>query len=218
MESDSVMRNRKILSGHAVDVAPLILGAIVSTRVAGRGVSVRISEVEAYGGIAEDPGSHAHRRKTPRNTTMFGPAGHCYEYFTYGIHWMINVVTRPSGTAGAVLLRAGTVVEGIPVAQERRPTARTLNDLARGPARLASALGASGGFDGLDMLSRQSSIRLDLAEPVEATRIGTSARTGVAGAGALTPWRFFILDEQSVSPYRAATPRQREITGRPSSF
>jgi DNA-3-methyladenine glycosylase len=209
------LKDREILSGHAVDVAPLLLGAIVSTRVAGRAVSVRITEVEGYGGLAEDPGSHAYRRQTPRNTTMFGPAGHCYEYFTYGIHWMINVVTRPPGVAGAVLLRAGTVVEGIEVAQERRPTARTSNDLARGPARLAAALGATGAFDGRDMLSRRSAIRLELAEPVESSRIGTSARTGVAGAGALTPWRFFLLDEQSVSRYRAATERQRDAVGRP---
>ena len=204
---------REMLSGHAVDVAPLLLGAIVSTRVAGRVVSVRLTEVEAYGGLAEDPGSHAFRRETPRNATMFGPAGHCYEYFTYGIHWMINVVTRPLGTAGVVLLRAGVVVEGVTVAQERRPVARTLPELARGPARLAAALGATGGFDGLDMLAPRSAIRLELAEPVEVSRIGRSARTGVAGAGAVTPWRFFLLDEQSVSSYRPATPRQRRGTG-----
>lgn len=201
------VHDREVLSRHAMDVAPKLLGAVISTRVAGRTVSVRITEVEAYGGLAEDAGSHAYRRQTPRNAAMFGPAGHCYEYFTYGMHWMLNVVTRPQGTAGAVLLRAGTVVEGLSVAQERRPAARTPTDLAKGPARLAAALGATGRFDGLDMLSRRSAIRLEMADPVEHSWIGTSARTGVAGAGALMPWRYYLLNDDSVSPYRPATAR-----------
>ncbi len=167
-------------------------------------MSVRLTEVEAYGGEGEDPGSHAFRRRTPRNATMFGPSGRAYVYFTYGMHWCLNVVTGPEGTAGAVLLRGGEVVEGIEVARERRTSARTDRDLARGPARLTVALGVTGALDGVDLLDPASSLRLVLPRQ-PAAPVSVSARTGVGGAGAGTPWRFFLLGEPSVSPYRRAT-------------
>jgi hypothetical protein len=99
---------RHILHGHAADVAPRLLGATIHAGT----VVVRLTEVEAYGGVGEDPGSHAFRRLTPRNATMFGRPGVLYQYFTYGTHWMLNCVTSPEGTAGAVLLRAGRVIDG----------------------------------------------------------------------------------------------------------
>lgn len=190
-------------SAHSADVAPLLLNARLTSTVEGHRVVVRITEVEAYGGMGEDPGSHAFRRPTPRNTTMFGPAGRAYVYFTYGMHFCLNVVTGEEGIAGAVLLRAGEIVEGLDVARARRPASKD-RDLARGPARLTVALGVTGALDGISLVANRSPLRLRPADPVALELIGTSARTGVSGAGASTPWRFFLRDDPSVSPYRAA--------------
>ena len=173
-------------------------------------VSIRVTEVEAYGGLDEDPGSHAYRSRTARNASMFGPPGHAYAYFTYGMHWMLNLVTQPEGTAGAVLIRAGQLVDGLEVASARRPACAVERDLGRGPARLAAALGIDGGCDGLDLLTSGGIIALELAARPPMVVL-TSARTGVAGEGALTPWRFFLPDEPNVSPYRAAVTRGRPV-------
>ena len=191
------------LAGHAVDAAPLLLGAVITSRVGGQVVSLRLTEVEAYGGAGEDPGSHAFRRQTPRNATMFGPPGRAYVYFTYGMHWCLNVVTQGEGTAGAVLLRAGEVIEGIDVARGRRPSAATDRDLARGPARLTMALGVTGALDGVDLFGARSPLRLRLPA-VLANGVEVSPRTGVGGEGAATPWRFYLGGEPTVSPYRRA--------------
>lgn len=191
------------LSAHAAEVAPLLLGAHLTSLVDGHRVRIRITEVEAYGGVGEDPGSHAYRRLTPRNATMFGPPGRAYVYFTYGMHHCLNVVTCPAGSAGAVLVRAGEVVEGIEVARERRPGAPD-RDLARGPARLTVALGVTTALDAVSLTSTRSPLRLRPATPAGPDRVAASPRTGVAGAGAGTPWRFFLRDEPTVSPYRRA--------------
>ena len=192
---------------HATDLAPLLLGATVMSMVDGERVSIRLTEVEAYGGEGEDPGSHAFRRQTPRNATMFGPPGRAYVYFTYGMHWCLNVVTGPSGTAGAVLLRAGEVVVGPDVARRRRGPDVADRDLARGPARLTTALGVTGDLDGARLLSTRSPLRL-VMPPAPAGAFEVSARTGVGGDGAQTPWRYFLPGEPTVSPYRRAVPRR----------
>lgn len=186
-------------------MAPALLGARLTSSVDGLRVTVRITEVEAYGGVGEDPGSHAFRRLTPRNATMFGPPGRAYVYFTYGMHHCLNVVTCPEGTAGAVLIRAGEVIEGIDTARARRPGASD-RDLARGPARLTVAMGVTTGLDAVSLLSTRSLLRLRPAPERmrEAAHVGRSARTGVRGDGAGTPWRFFLRDEPTVSPYRRA--------------
>ena len=111
---------------------------LLGCRFSHGGVTVRLTEVEAYGGAA-DPGSHAFLGRSPRNEVMFGPAGRLYVYFTYGMHFCANIVTGVEGEASAVLLRAGEVVDGHDVAAQRRPGFRP-RDLARGPARLAMAL------------------------------------------------------------------------------
>lgn len=199
---------RAVCAVHAVHAAPRLLGSLITSRVAGASVTIRVTEVEAYGGLGEDPGSHAYRRRTARNATMFGPPGHAYVYFTYGMHWMLNVVTQPSGIAGAVLIRAGHVEDGVDVARARRPACARDRDLCRGPARLAAALGIDGRCDGVDLFIEGGGIELDLGHP-KAAPILTSARTGVAGEGAPTPWRFYLPGEPTVSPYRAAASRHR---------
>src|SRR5690606_1264586 len=114
-------------------------------------VSLRITEVEAYLGVGVDPGSHAYRRRGPKNDTMFGPPGHLYAYFTYGMHVCANVVCSPAGEASAVLLRAGSIIDGIEVARLRRHSSRSDVDLARGPARLTVAMGIGLADDGSDL-------------------------------------------------------------------
>ncbi len=195
--------DRGLLAGPVLEVAPRLLGA----RLSAGGVVVRLTEVEAYAGES-DPGSHAYRGRTRRTAVMFGPAGHAYVYFTYGMHWCVNVVTGPDGVASAVLLRAGEVVDGLGVARERRPGVRD-RDLCRGPARLTRTLGLDGGHDGTDLLDPTSPVRLLPGSAVEPARVRTGPRVGVAGAGAPTPWRFWVDGEPTVSPYRAAVPRRR---------
>ena len=109
-------------------------------------VSVRLTEVEAYGGVG-DPASHAARGPTPRSAVMFGPPGRAYVYFVYGMHWCLNVVCEPAGSAAAVLVRAGEVVGGLDVARARAPRLAD-RDLARGPGRLARVLGVDGSLTG----------------------------------------------------------------------
>jgi DNA-3-methyladenine glycosylase len=184
------------LAGPALEVAPRLLGA----RLTYAGVTVRITEVEAYAGAA-DPGSHAYRGLTRRNAVMFGPAGRLYCYFTYGMHVCCNVVTGPEGEASAVLLRAGEVVDGLETARARRPGS-TDRELARGPARLCRALDIELAHDGSDLGA--GPIRLELDEPV--LDVSTGPRVGLRGAPE-RPWRFWMTGERSVSAYRPAKPR-----------
>ena len=169
---------------------------------------VRLTEVEAYAGVGEDPGSHAHRGRTPRTEVMFGPPGRAYVYFTYGMHWCLNVVTGPAGRASAVLLRAGEVVDGLALARERRPAVPD-RDLCRGPARLTRALGLTGEQGGLDLLDPASPLRLVAGPPVPPALVRTGPRVGVSGAVADAPWRYWLDGEPTVSPYRRAVPRRR---------
>ena len=193
-----------LLAGPVVPAARGLLGC----RLTANGVTVRITEVEAYAGTAGDPASHAHRGRTPRNAVMFGPSGHAYVYFTYGMHWCMNVVTGPDGAASAVLLRAGEVVEGLDAARARRPAVRRDLDLARGPARLCGALGIDRSVYGADLLA-EGPVRLRPAVvPVPPTVIEAGPRVGVTGAHDV-PWRFWIAGDPTVSAYRRHVPRTR---------
>jgi len=168
-------------------------------------VAVRLTEVEAYLGEGEDPASHSHRGLRPRNAVMFGPPGHAYVYFTYGMHWCANVVCRPEGVSGGVLLRAGEVISGLPLARSRRPAARRDVDLARGPARLANAVALAGADNGRDLCDN-GELRILAGEPTDPARIRTGPRVGVA-VGAESPWRFWLADEPTVSVYRPSVRR-----------
>jgi DNA-3-methyladenine glycosylase len=201
-----------LLSAPVLEVAPALLGCVVEHRSPQGSVSLRLTEVEAYAGEA-DPGSHAYGGRTPRTEVMFGPAGRLYVYFSYGMHWCVNVVCGRAGSASAVLLRGGEVVEGLDLARARRRAARVDRDLARGPARLAQALGIDGGLDGA-LLGGPSSGRPVRLLPGDGTNgaLRSGPRVGVSGAGgdaALFPWRFWLDGEPSVSAYRPAAPRRR---------
>lgn len=187
---------RRVLEGPALEVAPRLLGGVLRHG----DVAVRLTEVEAYAG-PDDPGSHAYRGRTPRNEVMFGPPGHLYCYFTYGMHVCANAVCGPEGSASAVLLRAGEVVEGLEIARERR-SGSSDRDLARGPARLCQALGIGLDQGGVDLAS--GPVTLTLGEPVRT--VSTGPRVGLRGAPD-RPWRYWITGERSVSSYRPAKPR-----------
>lgn len=206
--------DRSLLRAPAEQVAPRLLGSLLLVDGPEGAVCVRVDEVEAYAGPGQDPGSHAHRGRTRRNATMFGPPGGLYVYFTYGMHWCANVVTHPGtdGSAGAVLLRAGEVVHGAEVARPRRAAARRDLDLARGPARLTQALAVTGDDDGTDLLDGTG--RVHLLEGPGPVEVAAGPRVGVAGEGAATPWRWWDARSGAVSAYRAAQPRPRPATAR----
>ncbi len=163
----------------------------------GHGVTVRITEVEAYGGVL-DPASHAFTR-TARSEIMYGPPWRLYVYRSYGIHHCANVVTGPTEQAAAVLVRAGAVVDGIDLARERRGPAVTDDGLARGPGNLAQALGLTLDDLGTDLLSPDG-VRLGPEVPHH-DDIRSGPRVGVSQA-ADVPWRFWFPGEPSVSAYR----------------
>ncbi len=168
------------------------------------GVTVRLTEVEAYRG-ADDAASHAFRGPTPRNAVMFGPPGHVYVYFTYGMHWCMNVVCQEEGVSAAVLLRAGRVIAGEEAALARRPGS-SVRDLARGPARLCKALGIDGVLNGADLL--RGPVSLSAGEPVPDSAVTTGPRVGVA-AEKERPWRYWVAGDPTVSVYRPAVKRVR---------
>ena len=187
--------DRDLFAQGAVDVAPLLLGGLLR-----HGDTVlRITEVEAYL-AGTDPGSHAFRRRTDRNTTMFGPPAHLYTYFSYGMHVCANIVCSPEGEASAVLLRAGEIVAGHEAARARRGPRVAVRDLARGPARLTQALGIGLHQDGADLTYEPFELTLAEAAPVAQT----GPRTGVSGPGGGTAfaWRFWIPGDRTVSAYR----------------
>lgn len=192
---------REDLAVSAVRLAPRLLGAVVTSRIGGADVAIRLTEVEAYAG-PEDPASHAYRGWTPRTAVMFGPAGHVYTYFTYGMHWCANVVCGPDGQAAAVLLRAGEVIGGEPAARRRRPAARTVRDLARGPARLATCLGLDAASNGVDLCDPASPVVLDGVAGRRPRGVRAGPRVGIAVATERL-WRFWLDGEQSVSAFRA---------------
>ena len=183
----------------SLDLAPQLLNKVLVRDEPGVGrVAARLVEVEAYRGSA-DPGSHAFRGETRRTTTMFGPPGHAYVYFTYGMHWCVNVVAAHApGDASAVLLRAAEPLDGIEVMQERRPKASRVRDLCAGPARLCQAFGITGDDDGTDFTVGALRIVDDgtppPVEPFVSTRIGLAP-----GRGDDRPWRFCVPGDPHVS-------------------
>ena len=171
---------------NPLEVAPELLNKVLEHD----GRAVRIVEVEAYCG-PDDPASHAYRGETPRTATMFGPPGHLYVYFSYGMHWCANVVAHQPGEVGAVLVRAGAPLRGVDEMQRARPAARTLADLASGPAKLCQALGIDGTFDGVDLRAADGPVTLrddgtaPPIAPVAGPRVGISVAVE-------HPWRFSV--------------------------
>ena len=215
--------SREFFDRPAHEVAPALLGCVLEHETADGLVAVELTEVEAYAGET-DPASHAYRGITGRNAVMFGPAGHAYVYFTYGMHFCVNVVCMPEGIARAVLLRAGRVTAGEPLARRRRaprraetdpPATVSPRDLARGPARLCQTLGIDRTQNGADLCSPVSELRLrpaDTGSPADGEpAIATGPRVGVSAA-ADVPWRFWLAGDPTVSAYRPYKSRTRTRT------
>jgi len=212
---------RAFFARPVLEVAPELLGCTVSHA----GVTVRLTEVEAYDG-ANDPGSHAFRGQTPRTRVMFGEPGGLYVYFTYGMHWCANLVCGSTGAASAVLMRAGEVVGGLETARARR-VGVTDRDLARGPARLTMTLALTRDQNGIDTAAADSPLVLRAArtgvvpgQPPDAA-VRSGPRVGVSGPGgdaAAYPWRFWLEGEATVSEYRRATVRPAKPAAGPGDL
>ncbi|MEU7907205.1 DNA-3-methyladenine glycosylase [Actinoplanes sp. NPDC049118] len=192
------------LPAAAVDEAAReLLGWLLTAN----GVTVRLTEVEAYSGLGEDPASHAHRGVTNRNAVMFGQAGRLYVYQIYGMYNCMNVVCGEVGVAAAVLLRAGEVIAGLEQARERRPAAKSDRDLAGGPGKLTQVLGLDRGANGTSVIDGSGPLTLvPPPAPTPEELIEAGPRVGVTAAHDV-PWRFWIRGEPSVSAYRRHTPR-----------
>ncbi|MFF4897718.1 DNA-3-methyladenine glycosylase [Streptomyces sp. NPDC001068] len=209
---DRTPLQRDFFDRPVLEVAPDLLGRVVLRTTPEGPIAVRITEVEAYDG-PNDPGSHAYRGRTPRNEVMFGPPGHVYVYFTYGMWSCMNLVCGPVGNPSGVLLRAGEIVEGAALARKRRLSARYDRELAKGPARLATALGVDRALDGTDACAAgETPLRMLTGTPVPSDQVRNGPRTGVAGEGGdgeVHPWRYWVANDPTVSPYRAHVPRRR---------
>ncbi|MEU6843082.1 DNA-3-methyladenine glycosylase [Streptomyces sp. NPDC046716] len=200
---------RDFFDRPVLDVAPDLLGRVLVRRTPDGPIELRLTEVEAYDG-AIDPGSHAYRGRTARNSVMFGQPGHVYVYFTYGMWHCMNLVCGEEGRASAVLLRAGEITRGAELARKRRLSARNDRELAKGPARLATALDVDRSLNGTDACAGPGAPLTVLhGTATPADQVSNGPRTGVSGPGGVHPWRFWIPNDPTVSPYRPHTPRRR---------
>jgi DNA-3-methyladenine glycosylase len=186
-----VVVSRAFFERPATTVAPQLLNKILA-RTDGR--AGRIVEVEAYAG-AIDPAAHTFRGKTSRNATMFGPAGHMYVYFTYGMHWCCNCVCT---TGEGVLIRALEPLHGVERMLEARPRSSNERDLCRGPARLTQAMGITGEQNGIDLVRARDGFAIvdDGMAPPEA--VPGVPRIGIR-AGVDFPWRWSVPNNRYVS-------------------
>lgn len=154
-------------------------------------VAARIVEVEAYRG-GDDPGSHGFRGPTPRTASMFGPPGHLYVYFTYGMHWCLNAVTGAVDYPAAVLIRAIRPEEGLEDMALRRgrfPRSQWCN----GPAKLTQALCIDGSLNGVSLCDRNSGLWIEAGEEISEDKVRTTPRIGIDSVPEpwkSKPWRF----------------------------
>jgi len=183
---------REFYARGTLEVARDLLGKLLVRRLGGLRLSGAIVEVEAYVGEA-DTACHASRGRTPRNEVMYGPPGHAYVYFTYGMHWMLNVVTEPEGRPGAVLVRSVVPVEGIEEIRAIR-AGRPDRELTSGPARLCAALRIDGKLDAADLVLGED-LRVEDFRAVPERDVATGPRIGIdyaAPKDRRAPWRFWI--------------------------
>ncbi|MEA2238732.1 MAG: DNA-3-methyladenine glycosylase [Thermoanaerobaculia bacterium] len=183
-----------------VTVARALLGCVLWRRTENVLMAARLVEVEAYLG-ANDSASHARRGlRSARNKSMYLEGGHAYVYFTYGMHWCLNVVTAEGDIAEAVLLRAAEPLRGIETMRERRPKAKRDRDLTNGPGKLCSAMAVDKSLDG-EPLDGKALWLTERDADVHEDDIGVSHRIGVENSGEAAEWplRFFLRGNLYVS-------------------
>jgi DNA-3-methyladenine glycosylase len=184
---------RSFFDRPATTVARELLGANLVRVMDGRRIIARITEAEAYQG-EEDLGCHAHAGKTRRNATMYGPPGHAYVYFTYGMHWMLNAVTGAVDHPAAVLIRAIQPLGGLDLLVANRPNLANTRHWLDGPAKLTQALLVDGRLNGIDLCDPRSELHLAPGGEVPPQEIHSSARIGlytVPEPWKSIPWRFY---------------------------
>jgi DNA-3-methyladenine glycosylase len=190
----------------SLEVAPELLGHVVARRDrSGDVLRARIVETEAYD--EDDPASHSFRGVRPRTAVMFGPPGFLYVYFTYGMHWCMNVVTDAPGRGSAVLLRGAEPIDGLDAMRRRRPDVRNDAQLLAGPARWTRAFAIDRSLDGADLV-RGSDVWIERGTPVPVEHVGVTERIGLRVARE-RPWRFVDTTSAALSRrYAGVTPRR----------
>jgi DNA-3-methyladenine glycosylase len=181
----------------ALDVARDLLGCRLVRVQSGMRLAGIITETEAYQG-EDDLGSHASAGKTPRTSVMYGPPGHAYVYFTYGMHWLLNAVTGDDGAPAAVLIRAIHPVEGQELMAENRPHLAHKRGWTDGPAKLTQALAVDGSFNTLDLCTHESQLWAEAGRAIPDESIQRSGRIGlnsVPEPWRSIPWRFYVDPE-----------------------
>jgi DNA-3-methyladenine glycosylase len=186
--------DRAFYQRPATELAPDLLGVIIAREIEGQVMRAVVVETEAYQGM-EDKACHASRGKTKRNAVMFGAAGHAYVYFTYGMHWMLNVVCDDVDLPAAVLIRAVLALEGMEAMRARRERDFGKPGWLNGPAKLCQALGIDGALNGADICARTSALWFESGFAPKADMIKQSARIGIGYAAEpwlSVPWRWYI--------------------------
>jgi DNA-3-methyladenine glycosylase len=183
---------REFYNRPALEVARDLLGCRLVRLQNGQRMSGWITETEAYQG-EDDLGCHASAGKTPRTAVMYGPPGHAYVYFTYGMHWLLNTVTGPEGIPAAVLIRAIQPEEGLDAMAENRPYKARRSGWTDGPAKLTQALAIDGDLNKIDLCSRAAGLWIEQGQNIPNKLVAKTARVGlnsIPEPWRSIPWRF----------------------------
>jgi DNA-3-methyladenine glycosylase len=177
---------REFYARPAFEVAPALIGCVLRREIDGKRLRAVICETEAYQG-QDDQACHARRGPTPRCQVMFEEAGHAYIYFTYGMHWMLNVVCEMKGTPAAVLIRAICPIEGLEKMQALRPALARTAKWLDGPAKLTQALGLERSMNAADLCDPQSGLGVETGISIPSEMVQVTPRIGIKYAP--EPWQ-----------------------------
>jgi DNA-3-methyladenine glycosylase len=189
---------RDFFTRPTLTAARAVLGARLVRIQDGQRLAGTITEAEAYVGES-DLGCHARAGRTPRTAVMYGPPGHAYVYFTYGMHWMLNFVTEAEGFPAAVLIRAIQPLEGLEIIAARRQ-GRPQAEWTDGPAKICQALGIDGRLNGADLCAAQAVLFVEAGDPIPDACVTIGPRVGlnsVPEPWKSKPWRFQVIENST---------------------